>query len=270
LGGEKWEPEFFKISRRNQPKTPLHVFNKTSFNINFLDNFQEISVYGNRIPTAGVYCDILDGLCYQSKLDDTNYVTMVWHIDGAPTIKSKTLDIWLITAFIVELPIKRRFALRDIILCGVWYGNTKPDFELFQLHFVKEVKRLRDHAFIVHINGQELEFTLKLEASLADLPARAASLNMKQFNGRFGCTLCYHPGCKLNEESLVRIYPYQNKNDRVSKRTHEETCRYADAADKIGDAVFGLKGRSNILDIILVPSEVPFDYMLLVLEGELK
>ena len=126
-------------------------------------------------------------------------MSIVWHIDGAPTIKSKALDIWLITAFIVELPIVIRYALKNILFCGIWYGPKKPDFQLFQLHFVKEIKRLRNQGIQIQYKNQALQFYLRVESSLADLPARAASLNMKQFNGKFGCPVCYHPGVKLHE-----------------------------------------------------------------------
>lgn len=39
-----------------------------------------------------------------------------------------------------------------------------------------------------------------------DLPAKAAVVNAKQFNGEFGCIYCYHPGeyCRLFNK---RIYP---------------------------------------------------------------
>ena len=105
----------------------------------YLDHIEAISAYRNA-ANDDVLSDICDGSVYKSKITEERIVTLAWHIDGAPTIKSKTLNIWLITGFIVELPISLRFCLSNIILCGLWYGAQKPDFELFQLHFVREVK----------------------------------------------------------------------------------------------------------------------------------
>ena len=116
---------------------------------------------------------------------------------------SKTLQIWLITAVIVELPIEKRFSIRNIPICGLWYGKNKPHFELFQIQFVSEVRKL-PNVFIVNLNGQDVTFVLKIQAQFADLPAKAASWMIKQFNGKFGCPVCYHPGVPLEVRSLVR------------------------------------------------------------------
>jgi len=235
-----------------------------------LDNSEDILSYDSNHSAEGSYADVRDGLCYQSERNHQKNISIVWHIDGAPTIKSKTLEIWLITAFIVELPVAHRFALKNILFCGIWYGAKKPDFQLFQIHFVKDVKHLRDQGMHVLCNNDLVHFHLRVEASLADLPARAASLNMKQFNGKFGCPVCYHPGVRLREGSMVRIYPFQERAVRLPDRTHAETCHYAERAIEEGEPFFGVKGNSVVLEIVSVPTKIPFDYMHLILEGEFK
>ena len=70
--------------------------------------------------------------------------------------------------------------------------------------------------------------------------------------------------------SLVRIYPYQERDERLPERTHAETCQYAECAAEEGESFFGVKGTSVILDIVSVPVKIPFDYMHLILEGEFK
>ena len=42
----------------------------------------------------------------------------------------------------------------------------------------------------------------KLICGVLDLPAKAALLNCNQFNGKFGCPNCQHPG------AMVHIYAY--------------------------------------------------------------
>lgn len=41
-----------------------------------------------------------------------------------------------------------------------------------------------------------------------DLPARAQVTNMKQFNGKFACLYCVHPGLTPSNNNLVRFWPY--------------------------------------------------------------
>lgn len=131
-------------------------------------------------------------------------MTLIWHIDGAPTIKSKRLEIWLITALVVEL--------------GLWYGPEKPDLELFQISFTQQVSNLMRNGFTV----DGITFHLRVQSELADLPAKAASLMMTQYNGEYGCSVCYHPG-EHNAESnpwIYKYYPYVST--RRALRTHEE------------------------------------------------
>jgi hypothetical protein len=39
-----------------------------------------------------------------------------------------------------------------------------------------------------------------------DLPAKAAALNIKQFNGEHGCVSCFHPG-EYRGDLHANIYP---------------------------------------------------------------
>ena len=260
----------------------FHILAKTIYNIelsrtNFyihiyiyilliLENIEDVNLYKYNVNPPGIYEGIADGLVYKSKQRAASYVTIVWHIDGAPLINVRHLQMWLITGFLIE--VKNSFALKNIIVCGLWYGETKPDFDLFQIHFVQQIKKLRDDGFYVSIEDYKELFYLDVEAALHDLPAKAASLKFKQFNGRFGCSICYQPGQKLNKNSLVWIYPYLEQQSPL--RTHQEVCLHAEAAEHTGQDIFGVKGHSVVLDIVSVPKEIPLDYMHLVLEGELK
>ena len=231
------------------------------------DHYNDIINYSPRC-IENYYADICDGSYYQSQSTDGKFVSLVWHIDGAPTINSKTLEIWLILAFVIELPVSARFCLRNVLLCGIWFVDQKPDFDLFQLHFVREIKHLKNNGFNINHNGNIVPFSLKIFSSLADLPARAASLKLKQFNGKFGCPVCYHPGRQHDDNHLIRLYRHRAK--KFPLRTATESIAYADLAEETGSAVMGWKGRSVVLDIIEIPNQTPFDYMHLVLEGELK
>ena len=175
-----------------------------------------------------------------------------------------TFLLWLILAFVVELPVSVRLSLHNVLLCGIWFGNQKPDFDLFQLQFVKEVKHLKNNGFNINNNENIVPFSLKISSSLADLPG----LKLKQFNGKFGCPVCHYPGCPQEDNHLIRLYRYHS--NKFPLRTATESIQYADTAEETRSTVMGWKGRSVVLDIVEIPDQSPFDYMHLVLEGELE
>ena len=47
---------------------------------------------------------------------------------------------------------------------------------------------------------------IRCHAAIFDLPAKAAQLNVKQYNGYFGCLMCYHPGQYINGNM---VYPFE-------------------------------------------------------------
>ena len=67
-----------------------------------------------------------------------------------------------------------------------------------------------------------------------DLPARASVLNMKQFNGKWGCLYCEDEGVPRPTCHLVRNWPYSTTS---TPRTHGSIMRNARSALSENDAV---------------------------------
>lgn len=65
--------------------------------------------------------------------------------------------------------------------------------------------------------------------------AKAQFLNMKQFNGFFGCQFCKE---KVKRVENVLVYPY---SDDPELRTTEESVEFAKAALKSSNDIFGVK-----------------------------
>ena len=61
-----------------------------------------------------------------------------------------------------------------------------------------------------------------------DLPARSMLMNMKQWNGAFGCLYCEAQGTVLDGDHLHRYWPQQEAS--VAVRTHESLLRDAERA----------------------------------------
>ena len=63
----------------------------------------------------------------------------------------------------------------------------------------------------------------------ADLPAKAMMLNMKQYNGKYGCSNCDYEGVPRSSAKMIRDWPYCC--DYVT-RTHDSVIKNAKEAVK--------------------------------------
>jgi hypothetical protein len=163
--------------------------------------------------TTSTLNSCLDGSIYQDYLKNNKYdltVSLCLNTDGAPMITSKSLSLWPFIAKIIELPDSISESFENLIFIGLWLDNEKPNYEVFMTKCVDAIlsainspnlKSLGNY-LILNIINRVLNLVFKGNLSLnirchnfvADLPARAAFLNVKQFNGYYGCLNCFHPG----------------------------------------------------------------------------
>ena len=118
------------------------------------------------------------------------------------------------------------------------------------------------------INEVSVRFFLQIQRHLADLPGKAMSLNMKQFNGSFGCSMCLHPGKMLEGSRSTRVYPF-NPNP-TPHRNCTDSILHAQIAERTGITTFGFKEKSPVQEIVKIPDQALLCYMHLALEGEAK
>ena len=104
--------------------------------------------------------------------------------------------------------------------------------------------------------------TVKAKLSLAvfDLPAKAAVLNCKQFNGNYGCSVCLNPGF---QQGRCRVYLPR----KYCMRTHKSIVSSSQKAIQDGRPHKGVKGISPLAPCIDLVDSIPVDYMHAVLEG---
>ena len=100
-----------------------------------------------------------------------------------------------------------------------------------------------------------------------DLIAKAPLVNMKQFNGEYGCLTCTHPGTYIHPRSRVYL---PNIEPVPTARTHEAIMQAAVQAETSGVPVHGIKGISVLASSINLVDGIPIDYMDAVLEGVTK
>lgn len=126
-------------------------------------------------------------------------------------------EAWPITAVIVELPPNIRYNYKNTVLLGLWIGNRKPTWDVFCAQMIDKLKAASIFGFFVEINGVQYSTSVKILATVMDMPARCSFYNVKQFNGKFGCMECRHPGRTYDSNKLIRCYPYfkaADKDDR--------------------------------------------------------
>ncbi len=95
-----------------------------------------------------------------------------------------------------------------------------------------------------------------------DLPAKAAVLCAKQFNGKHGCSVCLHPGDRLPNNARVylpgTVYP---------ARTHRSVLAAGFEAEEKGDCIERVNFVSPMASTLDLVLSFPVDYMHNVLEG---
>ena len=112
----------------------------------------------------------------------------------------------------------------------------------------------------------EQKFKLVVNGQVANLVAKAPSVNLILHNGRFGCCSCLHPGERMPGCGNKRVYPYSPNT--FLRRTHNDTLLHAQLANDTRETIFGVKGPSIVHTILNIPDMLLFDYMHQVLEGE--
>ncbi|CAN8002095.1 unnamed protein product, partial [Ixodes hexagonus] len=151
-----------------------------------------------------------------------------------------------------ELPVRTRWS--NVLLGGLWFGAGHPDMVTFLNQFVEEINSIG--TIVWESDGHQMESRVQVICCCVDAPARAAVLNMKQYNGYYGCTWCLQKGTYLNGKTLT---------PRASRRDIESALQQ-------GEPSHGVKGPTPLMNapgLNLVWGVNP-DYLHSVLEGVTK
>jgi hypothetical protein len=262
--GEEHKSQFLFCPIEEQVKC---LFERKSFKDMIFERFTRKKVNEENIESifdGSVYKNICDFLKFK------NHFSLCLYADGMKLFDSSKKSVWPIFLTFNELPYKARTKIENMILLGIWYDG-KPDFNTFFLPAFESFEKLRRVGINIK-NGMDL-FNVKgvLLCGHGDAPAKAGMFKMNQFNGRFGCMLCYQTGRTVNqqlEEALAAenaangnkkkatkrkrgnnyVYRYENKKMRL--RTSEETIRYGEKATKQNTVIFGVQGVTIFCKVI--------------------
>jgi hypothetical protein len=89
--------------------------------------------------------------------------------DGIPVYKSSKFSLWPFYLVINELPYKQRMLKENMILCGLWFGETKP----FMSIFTKPIMKSLNNGMNYEIGSVKYNTKGFLICGTADLPAKS-------------------------------------------------------------------------------------------------
>lgn len=223
-------------------------------------------VTNERIHRQGYINDVYDGKKYTEFVkslpneDKGNYVTAVFNTDGAPKFKCSQYSIWPLYLMINELP--KEIRTSKLVVCGLMFTNKKPNMTVFLDKFVDLVNNFR---VPITIKNEQRTLKLYVLTCCVDAVARAPAQGLVQYNGRYGCNWCLHPG----EYHGIMKYPLTSTP--IQLRNHNETVALMLEADP-DNPVFGVKYPSALINFPkfdIIEGFIP-DYMHMALEGVAK
>ena len=150
----------------------------------------------------------------------------------------------------------------NVILCGFWVGGTKPLMNFLLEPISSYLHKLSTIGTTINIGKEKIIIRAKLVLGVFDLPAKAAVLCCKQYNGEYGCHVCLNPGKRMPNNS--RIYLPQ---PMYPEKTHNQITVGARLAQLTNKSMLGVNGTSSLAPVLDLVESIPVDYMHCVLEG---
>lgn len=152
--------------------------------------------------------DISTGRLYKDLRKQKHDLTLTVNTDGVPVFNSSKYGIWPLYVTINELPYDIRS--KNAVLSSMWFGNEKPVPETFLKPFIDELNVIYDKGIVWHNNGKEQKSKVTVLVASCDAIARSLIQNLIQFNGKYGCNYCFHPGQRIERlKGHARVYTPQ-------------------------------------------------------------
>lgn len=172
--------------------------------------------------------DISDGYVVKvlnEKNKNTYNLSILMNTDGVNIFESNTKSLWPIQFYLNFLPPSIRFNSSNIIVGGLFIGDSKPEVKIFFEPLAREIADLQETQLNVEIGEIHWRFNLSLTHASLDLPAKASIQNIHLYSGSYACSYCLHPGetiakpNKPNSQQIKKMkYPWTN--DAYSPRNN--------------------------------------------------
>ena len=113
-------------------------------------------------------------------------------------------------------------------------------------------------------DGSSESYSVRTQFVLFDLPAMAAHLNIKQFNGYDAC-----PDCKIHGIAHGREIFYPHNDTPSEPKTESDYAKFS-RGNYSRTRSLGILGSTPLTDILILPDQCPKDYMHMVAGGHFK
>lgn len=216
------------------------------------------------------FAGVMDGLQYKKAMKHFDQpISITFSCDGVPAFKRSKYSLWPVLCTINELP--HLIQKEKVMIASLWFGVKKPEMSQYLLPFVRECEKLSKEGINVQLDNTIVNLKVSVLIGVCDTVARPMLQNATQFNGRFGCGYCLHPGQVVEKgRGHVRVYPQGDVEFEL--RNMAQTISFMKDAEKKSEAVNGMKGLSILLMIPnfnIIESLIP-DYMHCVLLGVVR
>ncbi|CAD6241492.1 GSCOCG00009289001-RA-CDS [Cotesia congregata] len=186
---------------------------------------------------------------------------------GCKPSTSRKHSVWPIYIYINDLSPKLNS--KHMIMAGLWVNKKEPDMLLFLQPFVNEANKLSEKGIEWKLQQQTITSKFIPICASVDSVARCMILNMKEYDGTYGCTFCEHPTeCVDNFQkfSMTMIVP----KERTDKSIKNQMVQTAEIQE--GNDVMGVLGPSPLmnLDYFNIADGMSPDYIDAVLLGVIK
>lgn len=118
--------------------------------------YRDIIQYKQEIASQAMkeYNDIPFNSLYQNMISrltiDTNFISLILHIDGVSLSKSTKLMLWLLSGVFIELPPHLRYQRSNMILLSIWIGYQEPIPKAWLSSCVDRLSRLKTEGKSFH------------------------------------------------------------------------------------------------------------------------
>ncbi|XP_016842242.1 uncharacterized protein LOC103318168 [Nasonia vitripennis] len=192
--------------------------------------------------------DIYDGKVYKKLSKDKKYLnndnnfSYTFNTDGCQAASHSKVSVWPIYLMIHELPDHLR--KKHMILVGIWVNDSEPDMNMFLNPFVEQANKLSSQGFEWVHNAKIIRSKLFPLGCCVDSVCRCAVLNMKRFNGFYGCTFCEYPSERIDG---IHKYPMLEKVPQL--RTDDSIKNQMVLAASASKDVMGVWGPASLMNL---------------------
>lgn len=168
---------------------------------------RELTDFFHRALDPTICVGIQSGQSYLQSVKRSTDFSLSFNSDGVNIFNSSNRrSLYPILLLINELPYY--LSKKYYLLGGLWYGEGKPNFDLFLQGIIEQMNALYTQGLTWKtMTGTEITSFFHFPICPVDCPIRCVLQGLKQFNGCFGCTWCDHPGKQVKKGAgSARVY----------------------------------------------------------------